>query len=172
MEQDNPWKEVVEDWFEEFLVSFFPHVHREIDFPKGYEFLEQELREIIRDGETGKRIVDKLVKVFLLNGEEKWLLIHIEIQGYAQEAFPERMYVYNYRIFDKYGKDVVSLALLTDDNPNFCPSSYRRSRFGCNVLFEFPVVKIIDYRERWEELEKKQQSFCNRDRRFFENFRN
>ncbi len=46
----------------------------------------------------------------------------------ALEEFPERMYIYNYRIFDKFRKEVVSLVLLTDDNPNFRPREYQRSR--------------------------------------------
>jgi len=160
MEQDNPWKEVVEEFLEGFLFTFFPSIYREIDFSKGYEFLEQELEQIAVESETGNRIVDKLVKVFRRDGAEKWLLIHIEIQGYAQENFPERMYVYNYRIFDKFGKDVVSLALLTDDNPNFRPREYRRALWGCNVLLEYPMVKSIDFRERWAELEASSNPFA------------
>jgi len=160
MEQDSPWKEVVEDLLEDFLFTFFPEVYKEIDFSKGCEFLDKELQQIIPISETGKRIVDKLVKVYLHDGAEKRLLIHIEIQGYKQDEFPERMYVYNYRIFDKFRKDVVSLALLTDDNPDFRPSEYRRSRLGCNLIFEFPMVKIIDYRERWAELENSTNPFA------------
>jgi len=159
MEQDSPWKEILEELFEDFLFTFFPDIYREIDFSKGYVFLDNELQQIMPISETGKRIVDKLVKVYLLNGSEKWLLIHIEIQGYEQDEFPERMYIYNYRIFDKFRKDVVSLALLTDDKPNFRPNEYRRSLWGCNVLFEYPVIKIIDYREHWAELENSTNPF-------------
>jgi hypothetical protein len=129
MEHDSAWKEVLENLFEDFLLFFFPHIHQEIDFSKGYDFLDKELQQIIRDSKTGTRIVDNLVKVFLIDGSEKWLLIHIEIQGYEQEEFPERMYVYNYRIFDKFRKEVASLALLTDDNPKFRPTEYRRAPF-------------------------------------------
>jgi hypothetical protein len=63
MKQDGPWKEVIEDLFEDFLFFFFPHIHKDIDFSKGYGFLEQELKEIIKRSKTGKRHSDKLVKV-------------------------------------------------------------------------------------------------------------
>lgn len=102
MEQDSPWKDVVEDLFEAFLFFFFPDIHKDIDFAKGYEFLDKELQQIAGESESGARIVDKLVKVHLVDGTESWLLIHLEIQGYQQKKFPERMYTYNYRIFDKY----------------------------------------------------------------------
>ncbi|MFQ5630407.1 MAG: hypothetical protein ACE5I1_16675 [bacterium] len=98
MDYDSAWKEVLEKLFEEFLAFFFPSVHEQIDFSKGYAFLEQELRQIAVPSETGKRVVDKLVKVFLRDSSEKWLLIHIEIQGYEEAAFPERMFIYYYRI--------------------------------------------------------------------------
>ncbi len=85
------------------MYSFFPNIHKDIDFSKGYEFLEKELQKIIKTSKTGRRYADKLVKVFLKNGSERWLLIHIEIQGYKEKKFPERMYTYNYRIFENPG---------------------------------------------------------------------
>ncbi len=160
MEVDSPWKEILEDLFEEFLAFFFPQIYRDIDFSKGYEFLDQELRQILKDSETGKRVVDKLVKVFLKDGSEKWLLIHIEIQGYAQEEFPERMYVYNYRIFDKFRRTVISLALLTDENPSFRPEEFRVSRWGFELSCRYPLIKLIDYRLREAELESSANPFA------------
>ncbi len=142
MKQDSAWKVAVEDLFEYFLSLFFPHIHKDIDFSKGYEFLEQELKEIIKHSKTGSRHTDKLVKVYLIDGSEQWLLIHIEIQGYKQKDFPERMYVYNYRIFDRFRKEVISLALLTDADPKFRPNRYHRARWG------FAVTAAI----RWSRL--------------------
>ncbi len=162
MEHDSAWKEVLEKLFERFLSFFFPKIHRDIDFSRGFEFLDNELQQIAVESESGKRIVDKLVKVYLVDGAEKWLLIHVEIQGYEQQEFPERMYVYNYRIFDKFRRDVISLALLTDENPNFRPNEYHRARrdWGFEVSCRFPVVKLIDYREHWAELEANPHPFA------------
>lgn len=160
MEVDSPWKEILEDLFEPFLLFFFPQIHCDLDFSQGHEFLDQELQQIIKDSETGKRIVDKLVKVYLKDGSEKWLLIHIEIQGYAQEEFPERMYVYNYRIFDKFRRTVISLALLTDENSNFRPDEYRYSRWGFELLCRYPLIKLIDYRACGAELEASPNPFA------------
>lgn len=166
MEQDSPWKEVLEELFEEFLEFYFPEVHHDLDFGQGYEFLDKELEQILVASETGGRVVDKLVKVFLREGGERWLLIHLEIQSYAQEKFPERMFVYNYRIFDGFQKEVVSLAFLTDNDPSFRPSSYQRSRWGFGVRCWFPAIKLIDYRARWAELEASTQPFALATRAF------
>ena len=160
MKQDSPWKEVIAALFKDFLEFFFPEIYQDIDFSKGYVFLDKELHQIIKGSKTGKRYSDKLVKVYLLDGTETWLLIHIEIQGYEQKEFPERMYIYNYRIFDKFRKNVISLALLTDDNPKFRPNEYCRSRWGFAAICHFPMVKIIDYRKRLKELKSNPNPFA------------
>ena len=66
-------------------------------------FLDQELRAVVQDAELGKRFVDKLVRVNVLNGDEKWIYIHVEVQGTKQAEFAKRIFVYNYRIFDLIG---------------------------------------------------------------------
>jgi hypothetical protein len=42
-DQDSPWKEVIERYFEPFLAFFFPRAHAEIDWTRGYELLDKEL---------------------------------------------------------------------------------------------------------------------------------
>jgi len=54
MEHDSPWKAVVEDLFEEFLLFFFPDIHQDIDFSRGYQFLDKELQKIIKSSKTGR----------------------------------------------------------------------------------------------------------------------
>ncbi len=152
MKSDSAWKDILEALFPEFLEFFFPVLHREIDWEKGFVFLDKELQKIIRSSRTGRRIVDKLVKVFLLNGEEKILLIHIEIQGSPEKNFAERMYIYNYRIFDKFRNEVITLAILSDTNPEFREHTYRVSRAGFELLFKFPVIKLIDFKGKEGEL--------------------
>ncbi|RIZ64812.1 MAG: hypothetical protein D0531_12790, partial [Methylococcales bacterium] len=99
---DSPWKEAVEHYFPEFIAFYFPEAYVEIDWSKEYIFLDQELRAVVQDAELGKRFVDKLVRVTLQNGDENWIYIHIEVQGTRQTEFAERMFVYNYRLYDRY----------------------------------------------------------------------
>lgn len=158
--QDQAWKEVIEKLFPDFLAFFFPQIYRDIDFSRGFEFLDKELQKILKRSEVGKRIVDKLVKVYLADGSEKWLLIHIEVQGYQEQDFSERIYIYNYRIFDRYKKEVISLALLTDTNSNYRPSTFQIARWGFQLFFQIPIIKLIDYQEKWEELEQNSNPFA------------
>jgi len=158
--QDQAWKEIIEKLFPDFLAFFFPQIYRDIDFSKGFEFLDKELQKILKGSEVGKRIVDKLVKVYLADGSEKWLLIHIEVQGYQEQNFSERIYIYNYRIFDRYRKEVISLALLTDTESSFRPTTFEVSRWGFKLFFQIPIIKLIDYQEKWDELQQNPNPFA------------
>ncbi|MUG98508.1 transposase [Scytonema sp. UIC 10036] len=155
---DESWKVAIEKYFEAFVAFFFPEAHREIAWERGYEFLDKELNQIVRDAEIGKRFVDKLLKVWLVNGEEAWLLLHIEIQSQTDSGFAKRMFTYHYRIFDRYGREVVSLAVLGDEQPNWRPTEYGYGRWGCEMRLRFPVIKLLDY--TWESLEASNNPFA------------
>jgi hypothetical protein len=90
---DSAWKEALERFFQEFISFFFPQAHAGIDWGRGYEFLDKEFQQVVRDAELGRRLADKLVKVWRIGGEEAWLLVHIEVQGDVDKTFPKRMYV-------------------------------------------------------------------------------
>ena len=90
---DDPWKEGLELYFEPFLTLFFPAVHELIDWRRSYESLEQEFQQFVKDSELGKRFTDKLFKVWRRNGEETWILVHIEVQSQEDSGFAERMFV-------------------------------------------------------------------------------
>jgi hypothetical protein len=79
LEADGPWKEALEAYFPQFMAFFFPEAHGQIDWARDWAFLDKELEQIVRDAELGRRFVDKLVQVWSLEGEENWLLCHLEI---------------------------------------------------------------------------------------------
>src|ERR1700730_14468790 len=157
---DSPWKEALDGYFEPFLALLFPEVHRQIDWSRGYESLDKEFQQVVREAELGRRYVDKLVKVWTIDGEERWVLIHVEVQTARDADFPLRMYVYNYRIFDRYNKPVASLAVLADDDPNWRPTEYRSSLFGCEAGIRFPAVKLLDFAEHEAMLEASPNPFA------------
>jgi len=158
---DNAWKEILnEHYFPKFLRFYYPKTHRLIDFSKKIEFLDNEFQQIGIGSEVGHRRVDKLVKVFLKDGTEKWLLVHVEIQGAYEKGFEERLYIYNYRIFDRYHKDVITLAILTDNNRQFRPKKYEVKYPDCSLTLKFGSVKLLDYQNKKGELEKSKNPFA------------
>ena len=158
--EDSVWKEMLEGYFEEFLGFFFPHIHRDIDWSQGYECLKEELEPILRDGPLRERRVDLLVKVFRRDGGEAWILIHVEVQGYYEKEFEERVLVCNHRVRERYRREVVSLAVLTDDRPSWRPNEFRLERWDFAHVLRFPMVKLLDYRTKRAELESDPNPFA------------
>ena len=130
------------------MAFFFPEAHSAIDWDKGFDFLDSELQQIAREAETGKRIVDKLVKVYLRNGQENWLLIHIEIQNQKEAAFSERVYIYSTQLFDKFRRSVASFAVLGDTDRHWRPQFFHQSALGSQHDFSFQIAKLLDYQQQ------------------------
>jgi hypothetical protein len=157
---DSPWKEALDVYFQPFLAFFFAEAHADIDWRRGYEPLDKELQQIVREGELGRRLVDKLVKVWLKDGQEQWILIHVEVQTAEEADFARRMYVYNYRLFDRYNREVVSLAVLGDENPRWRPERFGYTRWGFHAGIRFPIAKLLDYATQLEALEHDRNPFA------------
>jgi hypothetical protein len=151
---DSPWKQLIEELLESFLGFFFPTLCGDIDFSKGYEIKSKELYKLLKHQEIGKRYADELIKVYLKDGTEKWLLIHIEVQNYQEEDFARRMFIYYYRIFDKYNHQVISLVVLTDPDETYRPDTFLQTGWGFEHKLSFPLVKIIDYKGKEKDLEQ------------------
>lgn len=151
-EYDSPWKEAIEQYFPEFIGFYFPDAYLEIDWNTEHVFLDQELKAVVQDAELGKRFVDKLVRVQLRHGGENWIYIHIEVQGTRQTGFAERMFVYNYRLYDRYRRPVASMVVLADEHRRWKPDSFGFSVLGCSCHLAFPVAKLADYSEKVEQL--------------------
>jgi hypothetical protein len=157
---DSPWKEILELYFQQFLEFFFPEAHNDIDWDKGYESKEQELQQLFPNAQSGKLFVDKLILVWLKEGGEARVYIHVEIQSQRDSDFPERIYIYHNRILEMYGSEVVSFAILGDDSPKWRPQQYVKARWGCRKILEFPIVKLLDYQSQWQTLEESQNPFA------------
>ena len=74
----------------------------------------------------------------------------MEDQAQREVDFAQRMCVYNCRIWDRYQRPVISLALLIDEDPHFRPDRFVRQKAGCRLEFTFPIVKLLDYKSEQE----------------------
>lgn len=157
---DSPWKNILEQYLQDFMAFFFPDANAAIDWDRGYIFLDKELQQIVWEAEVGRRLADKLVQVWRLDGEEAWVLIHIEVQSQEEADFAERMYTYHYRLHDRYRRPVVSLAVLGDKRSTWRPSEYRSALWGCSLTFQYPIVKLLDYQARQVDLETNTNPFA------------
>jgi hypothetical protein len=155
---DKTWKEAINDYFESFLGFFFSKIYQRIDWQKQPISLDKELEQITASAQTEKRFADKLFQVWLLDNQEIWILVHIEVQSQYEREFPERMFIYNYRAYDLYHKPVVSLAILGDENKSWRPNCYQYGLEGSQIRLDFSIIKLLDY--QWEELEQNNNPFA------------
>lgn len=146
--------------FPQAVQFFFPETAALINWERPYEFLNTEFQQIAREAEQGKPYADQLVKVWQIQGEEIWLLIHVEIQAQKEDDFSKRMFTYNFRIFDRFEKPAISLAILCDTNRQWRPSNYSYNYPQTRLNFEFGIVKLLDYENRFDELENNTNPFA------------
>ncbi len=159
-EYDSPWKDTLQAFLPAFVLFFYPDIHTDIDWSRGYESLNKEFQKIARKAKVGKRIADKLFKVWLNEGTEQWLLIHIEFQGDAEIEFPLRMYQYNSAARQLYNTEVISLAVLCDESPIWRPTTFAYGRWGCVMELTFRIAKLLDYSGKDEALEASDNPFA------------
>jgi hypothetical protein len=67
---------------------------------------------------------------------------------------------YHYRLFDRYQRQIVSLAVLGDERATWRPSSFGYALWGCELSLRFPIAKLVDYRAQWASLEGNANPFA------------
>jgi len=67
-DMDGGWKDIIENFTEEFFSFFLPEMHAAIDFTQGVKFLDRELSEIVSDSDNIRREADRLLEVHLKDG--------------------------------------------------------------------------------------------------------
>lgn len=106
---------------------FFEKGVKEFDLNRKPEFLDKELDQLFPESANNRRYVDKLIKVYTLAGIEEWILVHVEVQGYRDMDFARRMYIYYYRIMEKYNRPIAALAIYTDEDRKYHPKNIKRN---------------------------------------------
>ncbi len=154
IDHDTRWKEMIEQLFEDFVAFFLPKLYEEIDFSHRPEFLKEELYQIISiSHQKGTQRTDSLVKLYLKNGAEQWVLIHIEVQQKHETNFAQRMFQYYYRIMDKFGiEQISSIAIFIGEHLPKHYNEYFNSYFNTEVRFRYNtyVVRQQDEAKLWE----------------------
>ena len=155
---DGHWKEMIQEFIQEFIEYFLPELYPNVDFNYAPEFLDTELQNILESIGTNKRVLDKLVKVRLKNGQYKWLLIHIEVQSYFEKLFAERMFLMYAMIFAKFRQKILGIAIYTNKKIPKQFDKYEDKGFGSEAFYKFVAYKVIEQNE--EDLLKSDNIFA------------
>jgi hypothetical protein len=141
------WKSILENTFDDFLRFFFENADELFDINKGFTFLDKELDDITpAENLRAPKFVDKLIKVYTRS--EDYVLFHVEVQGYRDRDFEQRMFTYISRLIDKYKRPIVAIAILTDKSKTFRPVAYQYDYEGItSIVYQFTVYKVLDQKE-------------------------
>jgi hypothetical protein len=142
-DHDRLFKELIQTFFEEFMLLFFPQAYETIDFSEA-KFLSEEVFTDVTVGE--KKVVDLLVET-KLRGEEGLIIVHVEPQSYKQPLFNERMFVYFSRLYEKYRRRILPIAIFSHDQ-----TKDEASKFHLG----FPFLEVLTFNYFTVELRKKQ----------------
>lgn len=145
IDYDNNWKEVLMNMTPDFLEFFLPTLYADIDTTTAPVFLEQELFDTIQLNNT---VVDKLLKVKLKNGEEKWVLVHIEFQTNSDKSFPQRMYEYYHGIRAKYRQNITAIAIYTGKSKPQIYDHYKEESYGTSNTYRFNTYIVAQQNEQ------------------------
>jgi hypothetical protein len=141
---DSNWKFLIIKYFYPFIDFFLPELYADLDTSRPPVFLDNELQTIWRSMKTGMKMTDKLVRVWLKNGEERLVLVHIEIQARFETLFSKRMFTMSYRILDKNQVHPVALAVFVDTPVPSEYNCYEDAIYGTKTRYEYNAYKIID----------------------------
>ena len=144
---DQIWKNLIENFFEDFMNFFAGDISQDIAFENGFERLDKELGEILLNSEGHDRRCDELLKVKMKSGNGKWVFVHLEIQGYRDENFAERMFEYYYRIRDRYHEKIYPLVIYTHEIVTNHPDHYKENFYKMSLVYKYPVYKIVKQKE-------------------------
>ena len=152
---DTGWKRLVVRLFFQFLEYLAPDILEKINTTIPPEFLDKELKQLLPTLKLRNRNADMLVKVHGTDGEAKIILLHIEFQTHVDKSIGKRSFVYSLRIYEKFEIFPITILVLADATKSFRPERLEfRLNKRAGLTLDFPIIKILDYRERIEEFKQ------------------
>jgi predicted transposase YdaD len=152
--KDILWKGVLQWVFDDMLRFMFPNADEVFDFDRKFIHLDKELAALEQGtvGKTDTRFVDDLVKVFRRDGGEEWVLVHVEVQDKTKAKdrplFPERMFRYFYRCYDRHHKPITAIAIFCGSDGNLLGGCYKYEFMNTRLQYEYNILNILDYADK------------------------
>jgi Domain of unknown function (DUF4351) len=137
---DQLFKEVLGEFFPEFIELFFPQLAADLD-RDSIEFLPVELFTDLIAGDAFE--TDLIVKA-KFRGQESCFIIHVEHQGKFDQGFDWRMFNYFALLLRDYGLPVYPIVIFSHRSPKLTGDrSYTVEFPGWEVLrFNYRVIRL------------------------------
>lgn len=140
IDHDRLFKELISNFFIEFIELFFPQVLEYID-TTSITFLDKEIFTDVTAGD--KYETDLIVKVKFL-GQPSYFVIHIEAESGARPKFNRRMFRYFARLDEKLDLPIYPIVIFSYDSPKtVAVNNYQVNFPDFEVLkFNYQVVQL------------------------------
>ncbi|AEH52458.1 hypothetical protein BCO26_0399 [Heyndrickxia coagulans 2-6] len=143
---DRLFKELIQNFFKEFMEAFFPDVSADLDYRR-VRFLSQEQFTDFLGGEQKR--VDILAET-KVKGKDTVILIHVEPQSYYQKLFPERLFRYYMMISLRHRKPVLPIAVFSYEEKTETPDTYTFAFHNIEIL-RFHYLSIHLIKKNWRD---------------------
>jgi predicted transposase/invertase (TIGR01784 family) len=146
---DEAFKKLLQTFFAEFIELFFPELDRLLDHSQSRFLMQELLVDIV--GEESKH-VDLLLET-RYNLTDAYVLVHLEPQSYHQSDFPERMFIYFGRLFERHRKLhklIIPIAIFTSDDRKEEPDMLTMGIPEHNIL-QFHYLKVKLKKQNWRK---------------------
>ncbi|MBD1924952.1 DUF4351 domain-containing protein [Trichocoleus sp. FACHB-90] len=147
IDHDRLFKELLTEFFTEFLELFFPEMVAYLE-PNSISFEPNEIYTDVTAGE--KYEADLLVKA-RFRQQESYFLIHLEHQAQPQADFGRRMFRYFARLYEKFAIPVYPIAIFSYNSPKLPQPNFHRVEFPDTVVLEFNYQVIQLNRLNWRD---------------------
>jgi hypothetical protein len=136
----------------EIIALLMPDLYAAVDWSVAYEFVEQELINFLRGRlrQTDKRkIVDKLLKLTLLNGKDHFVFFHNEFQNALPDDLDFRWFKSRMLISLRYNVEAITtLIFFTGQAPLKKHIEYDLNCFGTRTTFKPNTFVVIKQSEK------------------------
>lgn len=160
---DEPWKRALSAFLKEFVELFHPKLYHRVDwsFEPVPQPLSTELPASTMGATEGTRIADLVFKVRLKMGKDLFLVLYLEVQSTPERDFEALVFRRFLRLFERHPIPIETIAILADRSRSWRPRKFRSVGVSSAVQLSFKSIKILDWAERTEELEKSPNPFAS-----------
>ncbi|XID93273.1 Rpn family recombination-promoting nuclease/putative transposase [Paenibacillaceae bacterium WGS1546] len=145
---DEAFKKLLQTFFAEFIELFFPELDVLLDHSHTRLLMQEQLVDIV--GEEAK-ILDLLLET-RYKALDAYILVHMEPQSSRQKDFPERMFIYFGRLFERHRKEhrlIIPIAIFTADEGKEEPDTFAMSIPGHEIV-RFRYLKVELRQHHWK----------------------
>ena len=152
LDEDGTLKVYFSDNVKEIVALLMPNLYAAVDWSVDIEFLEQEFINFLRGRlrqKDKRKIVDKLLKLKLLSGEDHFLFFHNEFQNALPDDLGFRWFKSRMLISLRFNaENITTLIFFTGQAPLKTHIEYDLTCFGTRTIFKPNIFVAIKQSEK------------------------